>query len=123
MPEEELNYKSCGREYLIARRSNFSEDLITGDKIVEDPADPHYRRFRIEKRNQMCQYCNALMWFNERVKSTSRKNKLVFAMCCNSGKVQLPELCPIDPVICGFLTDNDFASNNFSQWMHKSTKI
>ncbi len=34
-------------------------------------------------------------------------------MCCNSGKVRLPELCPIDPVICDYLTSNDFKSAEF----------
>ncbi len=66
-------YKTNGADYLIARRKTFSQDLIKGPKIVEDPSDPHFRNFKIEKRDQVCQFCNALMWFEERVKSTSKK--------------------------------------------------
>ncbi len=108
-----MNYKTNSREYLIARRKNFSEQLITGDKIVQDPTDPDCYRYKIEKRDQQCQFCNALMWFDERVKSTSKKDSLLFSSCCNSGRAILPELCPIDPVICEFLTSNNFASNEF----------
>jgi len=111
--ENPMDYKTNGADYLIARRKTFSEDLIKGPKIVEDLSDPHFRRFKIEKRDQICQFCNALMWFEERVKSTSKKNNLLFSMCCNSGRVRLPELCPIDPIICEYLTGYDFKSAEF----------
>jgi len=62
-----------------------------------------------QKRDIVCQFCEALMWSNERVKSTSKKNSILFRICCNSGRVQLP-LTKVHPKIYEYLTGNDLAS-------------
>lgn len=38
-----------------------------------------------------CPYCSALLWFSEKIKSTTASNP-EFSICCSRGKVQLPLL-------------------------------
>ena len=40
----------------------------------------------------ICEYCGAIMWYEEGVKSRSSKNKVKFNMCWLEGKVLLPNL-------------------------------
>ncbi len=97
----------------IARKT-FSSTLLNGPNIDKDPSSPNFCRFIIDKRSETCQFCSAIMWTNERVKSTSRKNNLLFSMCCNSGRVQLP-VTKVHPVVKGFLTGRDFRSNHLKE--------
>ncbi len=105
--------KNLGKYFGIARKP-FSKSLLKGPNIDEDPSSPNYCRFVIDKRSEVCQFCSAIMWTNERVKSTSRNNKLLFSMCCNSGKVQLP-ITKVHPVINRYLTGHDFASGELKE--------
>lgn len=39
-----------------------------------------------------CRYCNAIFWFEERIKSDSctRLNRIVYNNCCKGGKISIP---------------------------------
>ncbi|KAK9052994.1 hypothetical protein SSX86_029624 [Deinandra increscens subsp. villosa] len=40
--------------------------------------------------DQICEYCGALFWFEERVKSSPRGERPRYIVCCHRGKVRLP---------------------------------
>ncbi|XP_057415906.1 uncharacterized protein LOC130710596 [Lotus japonicus] len=42
-----------------------------------------------------CEYCGALMWYDERTVKAKRPDEPEFSLCCSSGKVQLPLM--LDP--------------------------
>ena len=60
----------------------------------------------------ICTFCNAQMWMEERITTSSRTRPL-FSICCTHGKIVLPiPRCPPQQII-NLLTAEDEASNDF----------
>jgi len=59
---------------------------LFGDKDASTPG-----RWDCGKMHTICGFCNAKMWIKER-STKSRKNHPQFFLCCEKGKVQLPNL-------------------------------
>lgn len=63
-----------------------------------------------------CPYCGAVFWYQERVKGASAisKRKIVYNLCCKSGKIQLPKLCkPPEPLATLLKFNGDARSKRF----------
>lgn len=63
-----------------------------------------------------CPYCGAVFWFQERVKSLSAvsKRKIVYNICCKSGKIQVPRFeQPPEPLAALIKSDGDARSKRF----------
>ncbi|XP_071728497.1 uncharacterized protein [Rutidosis leptorrhynchoides] len=71
------------------------EDTITHSQ--ECQKGDMYMNFRVTKYYQdlgdcdrVCEYCNALFWFDERIKVYSARRHLRYHKCCMDGRVVLP---------------------------------
>jgi hypothetical protein len=64
--------------------------LIRGDNVVKEKDSEIFGRHVIPNRNVYCKDCGALMWLNERISASSKKNPR-FNLCCCNGKVDLPQ--------------------------------
>lgn len=63
-----------------------------------------------------CPFCGAIFWYQERVKTLSAvsKRKIVYNLCCKSGKIELPPLCPLPEPLATLLNFNgDARSKRF----------
>ena len=42
-----------------------------------------------------CKHCNAIFWYQERIKSDSslRQNRITYNSCCKGGKIKIPRPC------------------------------
>ncbi|XP_075103803.1 uncharacterized protein LOC107767153 [Nicotiana tabacum] len=49
----------------------------------------------IENPTNVCKYCGAYFWFEKRVNKQYKSKRPVFTICCNRGKIKLPN--PKDP--------------------------
>ncbi|KAI9010866.1 hypothetical protein CLU79DRAFT_710185, partial [Phycomyces nitens] len=65
-----------------------------------------YRRHVFPRMESRCPFCNAHMWVDERLKSSSIQNPR-FGLCCSNGKITLP--LPIAPPqeLLDFVTNHD----------------
>ena len=59
-----------------------------------------------------CGYCGALMWFDERIKS-SAKYRPEFGLCCSRGKIQLPHLKQPPRLLLDLLQNRHKYSRNY----------
>lgn len=39
-----------------------------------------------------CEKCGALFWYEERIRKHYNSKKPIFTMCCDRGKIKLPDL-------------------------------
>ncbi|XP_028782636.1 uncharacterized protein LOC114738734 [Neltuma alba] len=61
-----------------------------------------------------CKYCQALLWYNERVKKDQKRNVNMFSICCLQGKVQIPFMKSPPPILHDlFFNKNSAESKNF----------
>lgn len=56
-----------------------------------------------------------MLWYDERIKSQSRKDNLLFSLCCMNGKVQLPILEEPPVILQQLLHNQDPRSKHFLQ--------
>ena len=62
----------------------------------------------------MCQFCSALLWFNERIERYKDEDDLQFALCCSNGKIKVPFLQKPPPLFRSlFFNKNTNDSRNF----------
>ena len=82
--------------FKIAKKNNiFSPTDIFGTNVILDLTSKYYARHKLPPRDQICPFCNALLWLKERNKGT--KSKPEYSLCCARGKVVLaaPENLPL----------------------------
>ncbi|KAF7810575.1 helicase-like protein [Senna tora] len=60
-----------------------------------------------------CEFCGALLWFDERVNRSRAPKNLNFSMCCMQGKVKLPPVKRPPHVLDKLLTNKDSRSAHF----------
>lgn len=72
----------------IARQPNFTQNMIRGEHVELNTESTNYAIHVLPKRNVRCQYCSALMWFDEKTSNSSKKSPK-FGLCCLSGQVNL----------------------------------
>ncbi|XP_057250038.1 uncharacterized protein LOC125496641 [Beta vulgaris subsp. vulgaris] len=60
-----------------------------------------------------CEYCGAMMWFEERTKKHINTTKPKFSQCCMQGKVQLPLLRPPPKLLSDLLEGKHPRSKHF----------
>ena len=82
--------------------------LLTARTPHREPIEVH----DLGRMSEVCQHCGALHWKAERL-TASRKNNILFGICCNSGRVQLPPLDPPPDVIRTLFTGQDVVSKEF----------
>ena len=64
----------------------------------------------------VCQHCNVVFWYQERVLSLSSyaQRRIVYHLCCRGGHVSLPKHRPFPPPLCDLIKFNGGpASNSF----------
>ena len=62
----------------------------------------------------MCEYCSALLWYNERIERYKDRDGLQFAPCCSNGKIKVPLLKKPPPLFRSlFFNKNTNDSRNF----------
>lgn len=64
------------------------------------------------RMSEVCQYCEAFHWKEERL-SKSTKANVLFGTCCNSGRVHLPPLDPPPDTIRNLFAEQGPASKEF----------
>ena len=47
----------------------------------------------------LCMYCGSILWYEERIVKSKRPKNLKFSVCCMEGKVKLPLLKKVPPLI------------------------
>lgn len=52
----------------------------------------HSQIWNFGKPTYICQHCNALLWYEERLNSNKSTTNPSFGMCCKQGKIKLPPL-------------------------------
>ncbi|PWA39587.1 hypothetical protein CTI12_AA570420 [Artemisia annua] len=57
-------------------------------RVRQGPPDTYIHMGRCD---QICRYCNARFWYDERL-STSTRNRVDYKKCCNGGKVKLDDI-------------------------------
>lgn len=72
-------------------------------------------RMILPGRNSRCKSCNSLMWLDERISSSSKRNPL-YTLCCQNGKVRLPTLNPAPPLLERLLTGQDDLSGKSASY-------
>lgn len=97
---------------MIGRQPNFKESFVCGEYVSTDQFSPNYRRHRFPKRDSRCQFCNALMWYDEKLVCRP-KNKPQFGLCCLSGTITIPELKDYPNELFKFISNNTKASKEF----------
>lgn len=73
-----------------------------------------------------CPFCGAIFWYQERVKTLSAgsKRKIVYNLCCKSGKIELPPLCPLPEPLATLLNFNgDARSKRFLRQIRSYNSI
>ena len=91
----------------IAKKNNsFSPSDIFGTNVITDLTCKYYARHKLPPRDQICPFCNGLLWLKERNKGTTSKPE--YSLCCARGKVVFaaPEKLPI--YLEQILEDNHF---------------
>ncbi|CAO2148949.1 unnamed protein product [Urochloa humidicola] len=85
-------------------RSSASRDVIPRE-YAEALKAIHPGRCYIGRPDYKCQYCGAVFWYHERVKSESAlsRRRLIYNMCCKAGKVRLPSFSPPPELLSGLL--------------------
>jgi len=46
--------------------------------------------WNFQKPKYRCEHCNALLWYEERLRAKAKTKKPAFGMCCKQGKTRLP---------------------------------
>ncbi|CAI2199425.1 17562_t:CDS:2, partial [Funneliformis geosporum] len=75
------------------------------------------RRHGLGRMDQICTHCNAKFWINEKDKSSSL-TFLSFAVCCASGKVNLPPSLKPPSYLLNLYT----SSNSIATSFHKNIR-
>ena len=86
--------------------------MVTGEHVNKIPNTTEYGRHRIPKRQHYCQYCKAIMWYDERLSLSSARNTK-FGYCCLQGQVDLPVTNEIPQEIFDLLTLNTSEGKQF----------
>ena len=74
--------------------------------MQNDETKPNFGRHIIPTRSQVCGFCLALVWNDEKT-GTSYKNN-TYSICCAKGKVQLPAAKPLPQSLSGMLGISKF---------------
>ncbi|XP_047255664.1 uncharacterized protein LOC107846978 isoform X2 [Capsicum annuum] len=64
--------------------NNCEEDNIECEDICND------EYWDISDANYECEYCGAYFWYEERINKHYKSKRPVFNLCCNHGKIKLP---------------------------------
>uniref|UniRef100_A0A803LRG6 ATP-dependent DNA helicase n=1 Tax=Chenopodium quinoa TaxID=63459 RepID=A0A803LRG6_CHEQI len=98
-------------ELLYDELSDDGSDIDTeGGNISVDTAFEGY--WDIGDPNYTCEYCGAIMWFEERAIKKQTTNPK-FSQCCMKGKVQLPKLQAPPEMLQKLYRNGDAKSKNF----------
>jgi hypothetical protein len=97
--------------YNVAKNSNFQQDIMNGSNLMNDQNSGLYKRHLISKRKNLCSFCKALMWAEEKTGSGPTNEN--FSLCCAKGKVDLETPWPLPQSIYDLLTTNSQDSKNF----------
>ncbi|KAL6503111.1 hypothetical protein OROHE_023740 [Orobanche hederae] len=94
---QQQRYKSLRQQksILAAASQQFYKDIV--DQIfVKQSINTNIINNRVYLDNGdadfTCEFCEAIMWYDERIYKSKQLEKSVFSMCCAQGKVQLPLL-------------------------------
>ncbi|XP_028753423.1 uncharacterized protein LOC114713014, partial [Neltuma alba] len=80
--------------YHDTRREDISaSEGIQGDDHLYDSFNINLDGYLDEGNPEFeCQYCGAMLWFNERIKRAPSNERPIFSICCSHGKVSVPHL-------------------------------
>jgi len=78
------------------RRARIENSHICEDTNTQEPRsntvseEAHNNIWNFGKPTHRCQYCNALLWYEERLRPKVGTKRLAFGICCKQGKIKLP---------------------------------
>ena len=78
--------KEFNKYFNIAKTSNFQTSNVFGPYIQIDKSLPNHGRHIIPPRTLKCEYCNALVWAQERTGGTNKKP--IYSICCSKGALK-----------------------------------
>ena len=85
--------------------------MVVSPHVNLDKMSINYAQHLISKRSINCEYCNALMWLDEKLISSSN-TKPKFGMCCLQGSVSLPPIESLPNSLIDILTNNSKESSD-----------
>ena len=86
--------------------------MVTGKHVDKNPNSPTYGRHLLPVRDTYCKNCNSLMWLDERLKSSSKKNPK-FGICCLQGAIELQQNLNLPDTIKSLLTSDTAETKQF----------
>ncbi|KAL7142072.1 hypothetical protein ABFS83_08G098100 [Erythranthe nasuta] len=87
------------------------EDLQTIREITSDSGEYD----DLGDQSYECQSCSAMMWYGERIDKQKGTSNPKFSMCCNGGKVELPNLIKAPDPLKILLFGTDRRSKHFQE--------
>ena len=72
----------------------FLESYVSKKNVNNNSCLPYFARHVLPKRVHNCLHCDALMWLEEKLHSSSDKNPR-FGFCCLQGKIKIPQDNPL----------------------------
>ncbi|XP_019184791.1 PREDICTED: uncharacterized protein LOC109179750 [Ipomoea nil] len=90
-----------------------SIDVRQTSDIGTSSGPQHGQYFDFGDATNKCVHCGALFWFEERKKNLSTKASPLFMLCCNNGKIKLPDNKLLPKGIFDLFFGNDELSKEF----------
>ncbi|CAH9141764.1 unnamed protein product [Cuscuta epithymum] len=103
-----------------AEIGNASNEHIAGDDgennaLPDDTILSYEGYFDIGDPIWKCEFCNALMWYSERVEKRRKSENPKFSLCCMQGKIRIPHLTPPPQPLSDLFHKKDARSKYFLQ--------
>ncbi|KAJ1273706.1 hypothetical protein BS78_05G005300 [Paspalum vaginatum] len=101
-----------------ARTEKNEANQETGSQSSQDTiksASDASKIWNFGKPTHRCKHCNALLWYEERLRPKVSTKKPAFGMCCNQGKIRLPPLKKPPQYLDNLLNGEGKDSKNFRE--------
>ena len=83
------NNKECDNDFDELEHETNLPFINTSDNQYIDEEDPTFQ----------CEFCGALLWFNEKLKREKVSTRPKFSICCSKGKIQVSFFKPPPPAL------------------------
>lgn len=90
--EEGIINRSKRRSLNIQKKTSYLSipniDIYFSPEHMQYLKESYPERSYYGKTNHECQYCGAVLWYQERIKS--KHGSITYNLCCKGGKIRIP---------------------------------